>query len=151
MRVGPSEPVYRNRFQTTFDGCSQKIGGDVEGVFAAPMGAANPASGNDVYTCSGSDEDSGGDGGGSRPAGGEDGGKIGGAGLGHIGGFGDRGGLLFGETYDELSVEDRSGCRECARFANGSFHLESRLEIARPGETVGDYRGFQRNYGPADD
>jgi hypothetical protein len=25
MRVGPSEPVYRNRFQTTFGGCSQKL------------------------------------------------------------------------------------------------------------------------------
>ena len=59
--------------------------------------------------------------------------------------------MLFGETYDELSVEDRNGCRECASFANDSFHLESRVEIARPGKTVGDYSGFQRNYGPADD
>jgi hypothetical protein len=58
--------------------------------------------------------------------------------------------LLFGETYDELSVEDRNGCRECASFANGSFHLESRIDIAWAGETVGDYRGFQPNYGPAD-
>jgi hypothetical protein len=34
---------------------------------------------------------------------------------------------------------------ERVSFANDSFHLESRAEIARPGETVGDYRGFQRN------
>ena len=25
MRVGPSEPAYRSRFQTTFGGCSQKL------------------------------------------------------------------------------------------------------------------------------
>jgi hypothetical protein len=83
--------------------------------------------------------------------GGEDGGKIGAAGLGHIGGFGDTYDLLFRETYDEQSVEDRNGCRECASFANDSFHLESRVEIVRLGEAVGDYRGFQRNYGCADD
>jgi hypothetical protein len=59
--------------------------------------------------------------------------------------------LLFGETYDELSVEDRNGCRECARLANDSFHLESRVEIVRTGETVGDYRGFQPNYRRAAD
>jgi hypothetical protein len=59
--------------------------------------------------------------------------------------------LLFGETYDEQSVEDGNGCGECASFANDSFHLESRVEIARPGEAVGYYRGFQRNYGCADD
>ena len=127
-----------------------KIGGDVEGVFAASMRTANPAGGNNVYAYSSGDEESGGDGGGARPAGGEDGGKIGAAGLDHLRGFGDTDDLLFGETYDEQSVEDCNGCRECASFANDNFHLESRVEIVRPGEPVRDYRGFQRNYGCAD-
>src|SRR6516165_11051312 len=110
-----------------------KIGGDVEGVFAASMRTANPAGGNNVYAYSSGDEESGGDGGGSHPARGENGGKIGAADLSHIGGLGDRSDLLFSETYDELSVEDRNGCRECASFANSSLHLEGRFEIAWAG------------------
>ena len=91
-----------------------EIGGDIESVFASAMRTADAAGGNDVYARSGSDEDSGGDRCCSRPAGGEDRGKIGAAGLGHIGGFGNGRDLLFGKTHDELPVEEGKGCREGA-------------------------------------
>src|SRR5690242_16223145 len=97
------------------------------------MCASNSSGGDDVYASACSDVDSGGDGRGSCPAGGKERGKIGAAGLGYIGGFGDQGDLIFGETYHELPVENRNGRRECAGCANSSFHLESRVEIVGAG------------------